>query len=87
MTLTTEHPSLRERQHDNEPPVASRLMIQALREIQQEAPQETRALAPVEHRVEGRPRNARGHCLDGQVCDHPDHGSTDPADGIVHFIL
>jgi hypothetical protein len=32
--------------------------------------------------VEIRSRDGEGHCWDGRICDHPDHGP----DGIVHFM-
>jgi hypothetical protein len=32
--------------------------------------------------VEDRPRDALGHCWDGQTCDHPDHDTY----ATIHFI-
>jgi hypothetical protein len=32
--------------------------------------------------VDERPRDAEGHCWDGRVCDHSDHGVY----GTIHFI-
>jgi hypothetical protein len=105
MTLTIDHPSLRERQDTAGPPGASRLMIEALREAQREAQREQReaqlaefaeraaraarpaAAARVEERLDTRHRNARGHCVDGQICDHPDHGPGVAGEGIIHYFL
>jgi hypothetical protein len=94
MTLTIDHPSLRERQHIDGTPADSRLMIQALREAQLEAEREAQltvrterptAVARVESRLDTRHRNARGHCVDGQICDHPDHGPGDAGEGVIHY--
>jgi hypothetical protein len=32
--------------------------------------------------VADRPRDAHGHCWDGQTCDHPDHATF----ATIHFI-
>jgi hypothetical protein len=32
--------------------------------------------------LDQRPRDAEGHCWDGRVCDHSDHGVY----GTIHFI-
>ena len=50
-----------------------------------EEPQEVEDLvAPVA--VEDRARDAEGHCWDGSICDHPDHGSVGPEYGTIHFM-
>jgi hypothetical protein len=50
-----------------------------------EAPREAEDLvAPVA--VEDRARDAEGHCWDGSICDHPDHGSVGPEYGTIHFM-
>jgi hypothetical protein len=50
-----------------------------------EEPQQAEELvAPVA--VEERARDAEGHCWDGGVCDHPDHGSVGPEYGTIHFM-
>jgi hypothetical protein len=36
--------------------------------------------------VEDRARDADGHCWDGGICDHPDHGSVGPEYGTIHFM-
>ena len=36
--------------------------------------------------VEGRARDAAGHCWDGDICDHPDHGSVSSDYGTIHFM-
>jgi hypothetical protein len=36
--------------------------------------------------VEDRARDAEGHCWDGSICDHPDHGSVGPGYGTIHFM-
>jgi hypothetical protein len=41
-------------------------------------------VAPVA--VEDRGRDAEGHCWDGGVCDHPDHGSVSSEYGTIHFM-
>jgi hypothetical protein len=41
-------------------------------------------VAPVA--LEDRARDAEGHCWDGSICDHPDHGSVDPGYGTIHFM-
>jgi hypothetical protein len=33
-----------------------------------------------------RARDAQGHCWDGAICDHPDHGSDSPGYGTIHFM-
>jgi hypothetical protein len=33
-----------------------------------------------------RARDAGGHCWDGRVCDHLDHGSDSPEYGTIHFM-
>jgi hypothetical protein len=35
---------------------------------------------------EDRARDAQGHCWDGRVCDHADHGSDSPEYGTIHFM-
>jgi hypothetical protein len=79
LTLTTEHPNLVERRRITDGPVAVRPMVQAVLEARMEA--------LIDPRPEPRARNARGHCVDGRVCDHPDHGLDEAGDGIIHFIL
>jgi len=50
-----------------------------------EEPREAEDLvAPVA--VEDRARDAEGHCWDGTICDHPDHGSVGPEYGTIHFM-
>ena len=50
-----------------------------------EEPREAEELvAPVA--IEERARDAEGHCWDGGICDHPDHGSVDPEYGTIHFM-
>jgi hypothetical protein len=50
-----------------------------------EEPREAEALvAPVAG--EDRARDAEGHCWDGSICDHPDHGSVGPEYGTIHFM-
>jgi hypothetical protein len=50
-----------------------------------EVPREAEDLvAPVA--VEDRARDAEGHCWDGSICDHPDHGSVGPEYGTIHFM-
>jgi hypothetical protein len=41
-------------------------------------------VAPVA--LEDRARDAEGHCWDGSICDHPDHGSASPDYGTIHFM-
>jgi hypothetical protein len=36
--------------------------------------------------LEDRARDAEGHCWDGSICDHPDHGTVGPEYGTVHFM-
>ena len=79
LTLTTEHPSLVARRRITDGPVAVRPMVQAVLDARMEA--------LIEPRLESRGRNARGHCVDGQVCDHPDHSLGEADDGVIHFIL
>jgi hypothetical protein len=86
LTLTTEHPSLVERRRIADGPVAVRPvrpMVQAVLEARMEARME----ALIDARPEPRARNARGHCVDGRVCDHPDHGLVEAGEGVIHFIL
>ena len=50
-----------------------------------ERPQVTEDLvAPVAH--DDRARDAEGHCWDGSICDHLDHGSVSPEYGTIHFM-
>jgi hypothetical protein len=50
-----------------------------------EEPREAEELvAPVA--IEERARDAEGHCWDGGICDHPDHGSVGPEYGTIHFM-
>ena len=35
---------------------------------------------------EDRARDAEGHCWDGGICDHPDHGSVSSDYGTIHFM-
>ena len=41
---------------------------------------------PVASTIEDRARDAEGHCWDGRICDHPDHGSSNPEYGTIHFM-
>jgi hypothetical protein len=50
-----------------------------------EEPREAEVLA-VAVAVEDRARDAEGHCWDGSICDHPDHGSVGPEYGTIHFM-
>jgi hypothetical protein len=50
-----------------------------------EEPREAEVLA-VPVAVEDRARDAEGHCWDGSICDHPDHGSVGPEYGTIHFM-
>jgi hypothetical protein len=34
--------------------------------------------------LEDRPRDGKGHCWDGRICDHPDHGAYSPDYGTIH---
>jgi hypothetical protein len=79
LTLTTEHTSLVARRRITDGPVAVRPMVQAVLEARMEA--------LIDPRPGTRGRNARGHCLDGHICDHPDHGLAEADDGVIHFIL
>jgi hypothetical protein len=36
--------------------------------------------------LEDRARDAEGHCWDGRVCDHVDHGSDSPDYGTIHLM-
>jgi hypothetical protein len=36
--------------------------------------------------AEDRARDAEGHCWDGRICDHPDHGSVGPEYGTIHLM-
>lgn len=31
-------------------------------------------------------RDVEGHCWDGGICDHPDHGSVSSDYGTIHFM-
>jgi hypothetical protein len=50
-------------------------------EQQEEAEEVVAAVA-----LEDRARDAEGHCWDGGICDHPDHGSVGPEYGTIHFM-
>ncbi len=36
--------------------------------------------------LEDRARDVEGHCWDGGICDHPDHGSVGSEYGTIHFM-
>jgi hypothetical protein len=54
-----------------------RLLVEEPREAEEQE-------APVA--AEDRARDAEGHCWDGSICDHPDHGSVGPEYGTIHFM-
>jgi hypothetical protein len=54
-----------------------RLLVEEPREAEE-------LIAPVA--IEERARDAEGHCWDGAICDHPDHGSVGPEYGTIHFM-
>ena len=33
-----------------------------------------------------RARDTEGHCWDGAICDHPDHGPVSAEYGTIHFM-
>jgi hypothetical protein len=36
--------------------------------------------------LEDRARDEAGHCWDGKICDHPDHGDVSADYGTIHFM-
>jgi hypothetical protein len=69
MVITAYRSDAKESLVADEPPVAEESLLA-------DAP-----ASPVPH-VEDRPRDALGHCWDGQTCDHPDHDTY----ATIHFI-
>jgi hypothetical protein len=78
LTLSNEYPTLIERRRSTDV-VMPRGVVTAWIDVQAEV--------EVEALVEARGRNARGHCVDGLVCDHPDHGPSENGEGVIHFIF
>jgi len=61
------------------------MMVIAEDRLLVEEPREAEELvAPVA--AKDRARDAEGHCWDGSICDHPDHGSVGPEYGTTHFM-
>jgi hypothetical protein len=60
------------------------MVITQYRTLVEPEPEVDECVAPVA--IEDRARDAQGHCWDGRICDHPDHGSTSPEYGTIHFM-
>jgi hypothetical protein len=78
LTLSSEYPTLIERRRITDVVMPSGVVTAWI---------DVHAEVEVEARVQARGRNARGHCVDGQVCDHPDHGPSESGNGVIHFIF
>jgi hypothetical protein len=78
LTLSSEYPALIERRRVTDVVTSSGVVMAWI---------DVHAEVEVEARVEARGRNARGHCVDGLVCDHPDHGPSENGEGTIHFIF
>jgi len=61
------------------------MMVLTEYQLTVERPQVTEDMvAPVA--LNDRARDAEGHCWDGGICDHLDHGSVSAEYGTIHFM-
>jgi hypothetical protein len=60
------------------------MVITEYRVLSEPEPEVVELVAPVS--AEDRARDAEGHCWDGRICDHPDHGSLRSDYGTIHLM-